>query len=86
MQINHGANRDKPTLYPLGVLTLDTNNTLKITTHGAGGGNGDPPIVICSAPKSTTAVAAQLLDSGNFILHELNSDRSAKHGGKVLII
>ncbi|KAK9937455.1 hypothetical protein M0R45_014244 [Rubus argutus] len=70
------ANRDTPVLYPFGVLTLDTNNTLKIiTTSGAG---GDPPIVLGSAPKSSNTVVATLLDSGNFILQELNSDGSTK--------
>lgn len=70
------ANSDTPVLYPSGVLTLDTNNTLRIiTTPGAG---GDPPIVLGSAPKSSNTVVATLLDSGNFILQELNSDGSTR--------
>ncbi|PRQ30479.1 putative protein kinase RLK-Pelle-DLSV family [Rosa chinensis] len=71
------GNRDSPVLYPLGVLTLDSNNTLKIITNNEGGG-GDPPIVLGSAPKSSSNVAATLSDSGNFILQELNSDGSMK--------
>ncbi|XP_024157650.2 G-type lectin S-receptor-like serine/threonine-protein kinase At1g67520 [Rosa chinensis] len=71
------GNRDSPVLYPFGVLTLDSNNTLKIITTNEGGG-GDPPIVLGSVPKSSSNVAATLLDSGNFILQELNSDGSTK--------
>ncbi|XP_024157381.2 G-type lectin S-receptor-like serine/threonine-protein kinase CES101 [Rosa chinensis] len=71
------GNRDSPVLYPFGVLTLDSNNTLKIITNNEGGG-GDPPIVLGSAPKSSSNVAATLSDSGNFILQELNSDGSTK--------
>ncbi|XP_062012054.1 G-type lectin S-receptor-like serine/threonine-protein kinase At1g67520 [Rosa rugosa] len=71
------GNRDSPVLYPFGVLTLDSNNTLKIITDNEGGG-GDPPIVLGSAPKSSSNVAATLSDSGNFILQELNSDGSTK--------
>ncbi|KAM5586771.1 hypothetical protein ABKV19_005612 [Rosa sericea] len=73
------GNRDSPVLYPFGVLTLDSNNTLKIITNNEGGG-GDPPIVLGSAPKSSSNVAATLSDSGNFILQELNSDGSTKQG------
>ncbi|PRQ30517.1 putative non-specific serine/threonine protein kinase [Rosa chinensis] len=71
------GNRDSPVLYLFGVLTLDSNNTLKIITNNEGGG-GDPPIVLGSAPKSSSNVVATLLDSGNFILQELNSDGSTK--------
>ncbi|XP_062012046.1 G-type lectin S-receptor-like serine/threonine-protein kinase CES101 isoform X2 [Rosa rugosa] len=71
------GNRDSPVLYPFGVLTLDSNNTLKIITNNEGRG-GDPPIVLGSAPKSSSNVAATLSDSGNFILQELNSDGSTK--------
>ncbi|KAL6201861.1 hypothetical protein ACLB2K_025573 [Fragaria x ananassa] len=71
------ANRDSPVLYPFGVLTLDSNNTLKIIINNKGGG-GDPPIVLASAPESSSNVVATLLDSGNFILQELNSDGSTK--------
>lgn len=71
------ANRDTPVLYPFGVLTSylghHANNTLKIT-----GGAGDPPTVLGSAPKSSNTVVATLLDSGNFILQELNPDGSTK--------
>ncbi|BFG28704.1 hypothetical protein CerSpe_149780 [Prunus speciosa] len=57
-----------PSSSPL--LTLDTNNTLKITNQG-----GDP-FVISTAPQtndSSTSVVATLLDSGNFVLQEVSS-------------
>ncbi|CAL9016563.1 unnamed protein product, partial [Prunus brigantina] len=58
------GNRNTPIPYPSSpLLTLDLNNTLKITYPG-----GDP-IVISSAPQ-TSVVVATLLDSGNFILQE----------------
>ncbi|VVA27421.1 PREDICTED: G-type lectin S-receptor [Prunus dulcis] len=71
------GNRDTPIVYPSSaVLTLDWNNTLKLTHQG-----GDP-IVISSAPQTSnisTSVVATLLDSGNFILQEVNStDGSTK--------
>ncbi|PRQ30474.1 putative protein kinase RLK-Pelle-DLSV family [Rosa chinensis] len=69
------ANRKTPILYPTGVLTLDKNNTLKITRSG-----GDP-LLIYSASGSTTNnsnIVATLLDSGNFILQQVNSDGSTK--------
>ncbi|KAM5586766.1 G-type lectin S-receptor-like serine/threonine-protein kinase [Rosa sericea] len=74
------GNRDSPVLYPFGVLTLDSNNTLKIITTegGPGGGDDDPLVVLGSAPKSSSNVVATLSDSGNFILKELNSDGSTK--------
>ncbi|KAL6283182.1 hypothetical protein ACE6H2_014111 [Prunus campanulata] len=65
------ANPDSPissSSSPL--LTLDTNNTLKITHQG-----GDP-FVISTAPQtndSSTSVVATLLDSGNFVLQEVSS-------------
>ncbi|XP_021800333.1 G-type lectin S-receptor-like serine/threonine-protein kinase At1g67520 [Prunus avium] len=65
------ANPDSPissSSSPL--LTLDTNNTLKITHQG-----GDP-FVISSAPQSndtSTSVVATLLDLGNFVLQEVSS-------------
>ncbi|CAB4307404.1 unnamed protein product [Prunus armeniaca] len=61
------GNRNTPIPYPSSpLLTLDLNNTLKITYPG-----GDP-IVISSAPQ-TSVVVATLLDSGNFVLQEVNS-------------
>ncbi|KAM1212768.1 hypothetical protein ACFX2G_004348 [Malus domestica] len=77
------GNREAPILYPPSAfLTLDRNNTLKIMRQG-----GDPnPIVIFSARQTTRStnisnsndtVVAILLDSGNFVLQEVNSvDRS----------
>ncbi|CAL9016564.1 unnamed protein product, partial [Prunus brigantina] len=47
------------------ILTLDRNNTLKITQ------NGEDPIVICSPQTSnitTSVVVATLLDYGDFVL------------------
>ncbi|XP_008226124.1 PREDICTED: G-type lectin S-receptor-like serine/threonine-protein kinase At1g67520 isoform X1 [Prunus mume] len=66
------ANRNKPILYPLGILTLDQNNTLKIT-HKDG-----EPVVLYSASETSNAnnIVATLLDSGNFVLQELSFDGS----------
>ncbi|XP_048425845.1 G-type lectin S-receptor-like serine/threonine-protein kinase At1g67520 [Pyrus x bretschneideri] len=65
------ANRDTPILSSSSpLLTLDSNNTLKITHQ-----NGDP-FVLFSAPQTNdpnTSVVATLLDSGNFVLQEVNS-------------
>ncbi|PRQ30490.1 putative non-specific serine/threonine protein kinase [Rosa chinensis] len=69
------ANRKTPMLYPTGVLTLDMNNTLKVTQ------NGGDPLLIYSASESTTNnsnIVATLLDSGNFILHQVNSNGSTE--------
>ncbi|XP_016648211.1 PREDICTED: G-type lectin S-receptor-like serine/threonine-protein kinase At1g67520 [Prunus mume] len=52
------------------LLTLDTNNTLKIIHQG-----GDP-FVLSTAPQTndtSTSVVATLLDSGNFVLQEVSS-------------
>ncbi|XP_050104795.1 G-type lectin S-receptor-like serine/threonine-protein kinase At1g67520 [Malus sylvestris] len=65
------ANRDTPfssTSSPL--LTLDFNNVLKITRQ-----DGDP-VVLSAAPSindTSISVVATLLDSGNFVLQEVNS-------------
>ncbi|KAM5586769.1 G-type lectin S-receptor-like serine/threonine-protein kinase CES101 [Rosa sericea] len=69
------ANRKTPILYPTGVLTLDKNNTLKVTQNG-----GDPLLLYSASESSTnnTSVVATLLDSGNFILQQVNSDGSTK--------
>ncbi|XP_062014536.1 G-type lectin S-receptor-like serine/threonine-protein kinase At1g67520 [Rosa rugosa] len=51
------------------------NNTLKVTQ------NGGDPLLIYSASESTTNnsnIVATLLDSGNFILHQVNSDGSTE--------
>ncbi|CAL8150231.1 unnamed protein product [Prunus armeniaca] len=61
------ASRDMHVLYPTGVLTLDKNKTLKIMDQGG------TRLELCSAPKRTRNVVATLLDSGNFILQEVNS-------------
>ncbi|KAL6283177.1 hypothetical protein ACE6H2_014106 [Prunus campanulata] len=61
------ASRDMHVLYPTGVLTLDKNKTLKIMDQGG------TRLELCSAPKRTSNVVATLLESGNFILQEVNS-------------
>ncbi|KAK9937442.1 hypothetical protein M0R45_014234 [Rubus argutus] len=77
--VNHAwiANRYAPILYPSGILTLDVNKTLKIMHKG-----GDPVVLYhASEPtsiNSTSSVVATLLDSGNFIMQEVNSDGSMK--------
>ncbi|KAK9937441.1 hypothetical protein M0R45_014233 [Rubus argutus] len=68
------ANRETPILYPLGMLSLDRNNTLKITHR-----DGDA-VVLYSASSETinSTTVATLMDSGNFVLEEMSSDGSAK--------
>ncbi|KAM1570915.1 hypothetical protein ACFX10_035861 [Malus domestica] len=67
------GNRDSPVLYPSSpLLTLDFNNTLKISQTD----EDQDPIVICSAPHTSnnnTSVVATLLDSGNLVLQQVNS-------------
>ncbi|KAM1266207.1 hypothetical protein ACFX15_035285 [Malus domestica] len=67
------GNRDSPVLYPSSpLLTLDFNNTLKISQKD----EDEDPIVICSAPHTSnnnTSVVATLLDSGNLVLQQVNS-------------
>ncbi|KAM1892756.1 hypothetical protein ACFX14_035878 [Malus domestica] len=68
------GNRDSPVLYPSSpLLTLDFNNTLKISQTD----EDQDPIVVCSAPhtsNSNTSVVATLLDSGNLVvLQQVNS-------------
>ncbi|TQD77290.1 hypothetical protein C1H46_037182 [Malus baccata] len=72
------ASRDKPILYPSGVLTLDNNKTLKILDQGG------TRLVLYSASRetantNTSTVVAILLDSGNFILQEVNSTHELKN-------
>ncbi|XP_021802671.1 G-type lectin S-receptor-like serine/threonine-protein kinase At1g67520, partial [Prunus avium] len=50
------------------ILTLDFNNTLKITHQ-----NGQPFILSAPNTTSSTSVVATLLDSGNFVLQEVSS-------------
>ncbi|KAM2392962.1 hypothetical protein ACFX1X_036375 [Malus domestica] len=67
------GNRDAPVLYPSSpLLTLDFNNTLKISQTD----EDQDPIAICSAPHNSnnnTSVVATLLDSGNLVLQQVNS-------------
>lgn len=69
------ANRKTPILYPTGVLTLDKNNSLKITR------NGGDPLLLYSASEiftNNSNIVATLLDSGNFIVQQVNSNGSTK--------
>ncbi|KAM1212774.1 hypothetical protein ACFX2G_004354 [Malus domestica] len=72
------ASRDKPVLYPTGVLTLDKNKTLKIMDQGR------TRLELYSASRetantNTSTVVATLLDSGNFILQEVNTIHGSKN-------
>ncbi|XP_018499630.2 G-type lectin S-receptor-like serine/threonine-protein kinase CES101 isoform X2 [Pyrus x bretschneideri] len=72
------ASRDKPVLYPTGVLTLDKDKTLKIMDQGR------TRLELYSASietanTNTSTVVATLLDSGNFILQEVNSLDGSKN-------
>ncbi|KAK9268887.1 hypothetical protein L1049_000652 [Liquidambar formosana] len=62
------ANPNSPILDSSGILSLDTDGKLKITYSGG------QPIVLNSNPVVTSNVTATLLDSGNFVLTEVNSD------------
>ena len=66
------GSRDRPIVNNSGMLTLDNNGTLKIVQKG-----GDP-IVLYSPPQPTKNIVATLLDSGNFILKEVQSNGSIK--------
>ncbi|XP_062012069.1 G-type lectin S-receptor-like serine/threonine-protein kinase CES101 isoform X1 [Rosa rugosa] len=68
------ANREASILYPSGALTLDRNNTLKVTHR-----DGDA-LVLYSADSETISgdAVATLMDDGNFVLQEVSSDGSAK--------
>lgn len=65
------ANRNNPVLDNSGILTIGNDGHLKILYDGG------VEIVLFSVPLVNNA-SATLLDSGNFVLHELNSDGSIK--------
>ncbi|KAK9282572.1 hypothetical protein L1049_005493 [Liquidambar formosana] len=65
------ANRNAPISDASGVLHIDHSGKLIISSNGAS------PIVFSSIQTASNA-SATLLDSGNFILRELNSDGSIK--------
>ena len=65
------ANRNTPVLDNSGILTIGNDGHLKILNDGG------VEIVLFSAPLVNNA-SATLLDSGNFVVHELNSDGSIK--------
>ena len=65
------ANRNTPVLDNSGILTIGNDGHLKILHDGG------VEIVLFSAPLVNNA-SATLLDSGNFVVHQLNSDGSIK--------
>ena len=65
------ANRDKPTSGTNASLTLDEHGKLMITHSG-----GDP--VVLNSNQASGISIATLLDSGNFVVAELNSDGSMR--------
>ncbi|KAJ9697293.1 hypothetical protein PVL29_009195 [Vitis rotundifolia] len=65
------ANRDKPVSGTDANLTLDADGKLMITHSGGG------PIVLNSNQAAGNSIAT-LLDSGDFVLEEFNSDGSVK--------
>ena len=65
------ANRNTPVLDNSGILTIGNDGHLKILHDGG------VEIVLFSVPLVNNA-SATLLDSGNFVVHELNSDGSIK--------
>ncbi|RVW87333.1 G-type lectin S-receptor-like serine/threonine-protein kinase CES101 [Vitis vinifera] len=65
------ANRDKPISGTDANLTLDADGKLMIMHSG-----GDP--IVLNSNQAARNSTATLLDSGNFVLEEFNSDRSVK--------
>ena len=66
------ASPSNPIANNSGVLTLDNTGTLKITRLGS------DPIVLHSSSQPTNNTIAILLDSGNFVLRELQSNGTIK--------
>ncbi|ESW35412.1 hypothetical protein PHAVU_001G233100 [Phaseolus vulgaris] len=66
------ANRDNPIHDDPGVLTIDEYGNLKIVSSST------TMILYSVEAESNKSVRASLLDTGNFVLHELNSDGSVK--------
>jgi hypothetical protein len=64
------GNRGRPLVNHSGMLTLDNNGTLKIVRQG------EDPMVIYTSP--TKNIVGTLLDTGNFVLKELDFDGSTK--------
>ena len=67
-------NQNTPIFDDYGVLTIGNDGCLKIL-H-----NGEEEIVQFSV-QSISNTSATLLDSGNFVVHKLNSDGSIKQVG-----
>ncbi|CAN6689043.1 unnamed protein product [Malus baccata var. baccata] len=65
-------------LYPSGVLTFDKNKTLKIVDRG-GTRLELYSASIETANTNTSTVVATLLDSGNFVVQEVNSIHGSKN-------
>jgi len=66
------ANRDNPIHDDPGVLTIDEYGNLKIVSSTT------TMILYSVEAQSNRSARASLLDTGNFVLHELNSDGSVK--------
>ncbi|XP_065851518.1 G-type lectin S-receptor-like serine/threonine-protein kinase CES101 isoform X2 [Euphorbia lathyris] len=67
------ANRDLPISDASGVLTIDKFGNLEISYN-----RGSSSSIALSSVKAASNVTATLLDSGNFVLKELNLDGSEK--------
>ncbi|KAH7510858.1 hypothetical protein FEM48_ZijujUnG0076800 [Ziziphus jujuba var. spinosa] len=66
------ANRDKPIYNDSGILTLDRMGKLMISYKG-----GDPIVLYKGSKFAAVNTSATLLDNGNFVLREMNSNGSA---------
>nr|XP_048319550.1 G-type lectin S-receptor-like serine/threonine-protein kinase At1g67520 [Ziziphus jujuba var. spinosa] len=70
------ANRDQPIYDDAGILTLDTMGKLMINYKG-----GDPIELYQGSESAAVNASATLLENGNFVLREMNSNGSS---GRVL--
>lgn len=66
------ANRNNPVLGNSGILTIDSFGNFKIISHNMGDS------MLLNSVQAATSASAVLLDSGNFVLHELNPNGSVK--------
>ncbi|KAK7257028.1 hypothetical protein RIF29_30706 [Crotalaria pallida] len=70
------ANRNQPIANSTGLLSLDHSGNLKLETKG-----DEKPIFLYSSPpqsSNSSNVVATLLDTGNFLLHQLHPNGSTK--------
>ncbi|KAJ4718141.1 G-type lectin S-receptor-like serine/threonine-protein kinase [Melia azedarach] len=65
------ANRNTPILDKSGILTIDSDGSLKILHAG-----GNPIVISSVQPEVNTS--ATLLKNGNFVLYEMNADGSER--------